>query len=88
MEEHDLDSCISNVVDEPTSNAGHINFKNNQDKAKSIIYLDFCDYSFEYLKGCFYTLTNLYEKKDLSQKRGLENKLLNLKMEKIVNFSS
>ena len=32
-------------------------------------------------KECFDTLTNLYEKKDLSQKRALKNKLHNLKMD-------
>ena len=33
-------------------------------------------------KECFDTLTNLYEKKALSQKRALENKCWNLNMEK------
>ena len=40
-------------------------------------------------KECFDTLANTYEKKDLSQKRALKNKLHNLNMEKgfFTNFS-
>ena len=37
LEEHDLDGYVSIVVEEPTSNAGCINFKKNQAKAKRII---------------------------------------------------
>ena len=33
-------------------------------------------------KECFDTLTNLYEKKDPTQKRDLKNKLRNMKMER------
>ena len=38
LEEHDLDSYVSTVVEEPTSNAGRINLKKSQAKAKHIIY--------------------------------------------------
>ena len=39
-------------------------------------------------KECLDTLTNLYEKKALSQKRVLNNKLQNLKMEKDETMAS
>ena len=38
--------------------------------------------------ACFDTLANLYEKKALSQKRALNNKLQNLKMEKDETMAS
>ena len=88
LEEHDLDGYVSNVVKDPTTNARWTTFKNNKAKSKWIIY----DLGKENLmpmiiplkteKECFNTLTNLYDKKDLSQKRELNNKLHNLKMEK------
>ena len=39
-------------------------------------------------KECFDTLTNLYEKKDPTQKRDLKNKLHNMKMEKDESIAS
>ena len=88
LEEHDLDGYVSNVVEEPTSNAGHTNYKRNQSKYKCIIY-DFVKDKlmsvftpFKTTKECFDILTNLYEKKTTSQKRELNKKLLSLKIEK------
>ena len=82
LEEHDLDGYVSIVVEEPTSNAGCINFKKNQAKSKWIIYdssikdnLMSVITSLKTTKDHFDTLTNLYEKKARSQKRDLKNKL-------------
>ena len=88
LEEHDLDSYVSTMVEEPTSNSRCINFKKNQAKAKRIIYDSVKDNLMSMIaplktaKKCFDTLTNLYEKKALSQKGALKNKIRNLKMEK------
>ena len=38
LEENDLDSYISNIVEAPKSNVGCIAFKKNQSRAKWIIY--------------------------------------------------
>ena len=83
-----MDGYISTVVEDPTSNAGCINFKKNQAKVKWIIYDSVKDnlmYVITLLnttKECFDTLTNLYENKAMSQKREFKKKLQNLKMEK------
>ena len=37
---------------------------------------------------CFYMLTNIYEKKALTQKRNLKNKLCNMKMERDETIAS
>ena len=82
------------VVEEPTTNVGWVNFKKNQVKDNKIIYdlvkdnLIFVIISLKTTNECFDTLTNLYEKKDLIQKRALKNKLWNLKMEKENNVAS
>ena len=34
LEQHELDTYASIAMEEPTSNAGYMNFKKNQDKAK------------------------------------------------------
>ena len=81
VEEHDLDGYVSNVVEEPNSNVGNTTFKKNQSKAKRIIYYSVKDHlmpvitSLNTAKECFDTLTNIYEKKDLSQKRELKYKI-------------
>jgi hypothetical protein len=81
FEEDDLDSFVTSVVEEPNSNAGRENFKKNQAKAKQIIFDSVKENIMPVIaplkttKGCFDTLTNLYEKKALSQKRVLKNRL-------------
>ena len=69
LEEYDLDSFVTSVVEEPTTNAGRTNFKKNQAKAKRIIFDSVKDNimlviaPLKTAKECFDTLTNLYEKK-------------------------
>ena len=81
LEEHELDGYISNLVEDPTTNAGHTNFKKSQAKSKRTIYDSMKDNlmltitPLKNTKEWFDTLTNLYEKKALSQKRELKNKL-------------
>ena len=38
LEEHDLDSFVTIVIEETTTNVGRINYKKNQSKEKRIIY--------------------------------------------------
>ena len=74
LEDHDRDSFVTTVIEEPTKITGRKNYKKNQSKENMIIY----DYVKENLmlvitplnktKHCFDTLTNLYEKKAPSQK--------------------
>lgn len=81
LEEHDLDGYVTNVVEEPSSNAGRTAFKKNQAKAKRIIFVSVKDHLMPVIvplktaKECFYRLVNLYEKKAPSQKRALKKKL-------------
>ena len=88
LEEHDLDSSVTYVIEEPTSNAGRTNYKKNQAKEKWIIYDSVKDNLMSVItplkteKEFFDTLTNLYEKKAPNQKRDLKNKLRSMKMEK------
>ena len=88
IEEHDLDSFVTSVIEEPTTNAGSTNFKMNQAKVKQIIYDSMKDNLMSVItplktaKECFDTLTNLYEKKDPTQNRALKNKLHSMKTEK------
>ena len=76
------------MVEEPTNNAARFNFKNNQAKAKSVIYDSMEDNLMSVIsplktaKECFETLTKLYDKNDPTQKWSLNNTLLNLKMER------
>lgn len=92
LEEHDLDHFVTNVVEEPTSNAGRTAFKKNQAKAKRIIFDFVKDGIMTILtplktaKECFDTLTNLYEKKVPNQKRVLQTKHKYIKMEKGETF--
>ena len=87
-EEHDLDGYISTMVEEPTSNVGHIKFKKNQSKSKLIIYdlvkdnLMSLFTPFKITNECFDSLINLYEKNSPSKNRALKKKIQNLKMEK------
>ena len=86
--EHDLDSFMTFMVEEPTTNVARINYNKNQPKSKRIIYDSMKDNLVSMItqlkktKECFETLTNLYEKKYLSQKRALKKRLCNLNMEK------
>ena len=69
LEEHDLDTFLTLVVEDPTTNGGWVNFKKNQAKEKRIIYESMKDNimlmitPMKTTKGFFYTLMNLYEKK-------------------------
>ena len=38
LEENDLDDIVSNVIEEPTSNAGRLAYKRKQGKARRVIY--------------------------------------------------
>ena len=94
VEVHDLDSFLSTMIEEPTTNAGRTNYKKNQAKTKRIIY-DFVKDNFisvitpfKTTKECFDIHTNLYEKKAPTQKRALKNKLRNMKLEKDETIAS
>ena len=88
LEEHDLDSFVTVVIEEPTTNVGRKNYKKNQVKAKQIIYDSVKDNLMSLItplkttKECFDTLMNLYENKAPTQKGDLNNKLYCMKMEK------
>ena len=75
LEEHDIDSFVTSVIEEPTTNTGKKIYKKNQAKAKRIIYDSMKDNLMPVItplktaKECFDTLMNLYEKKDPTQKR-------------------
>ena len=88
LEGNDLDSYVTLVIKEPSTNAWRVNFKKNQAKTKQIIYDSVKDNvmpvitSLKTAKECFDTLTNQYKNKAPSQNRELKNKLWSLKMEK------
>ena len=88
LEENDIDSFVTFVIEEPTTNVGRTNYKKNQAKEKWIIYDSVKDNlmlvitPLKTTKECFETLMNIYEKKAPTQKRALKNKLRNMKMEK------
>ena len=88
------DHHVTIVIEDPTTNAGTINYKKNQAKKKRIIY-DSVKYSLIWVitplnmrNECFETLTYLYEKKDHTQKRSLKNNLYNMNMERDDTISS
>ena len=72
MEENDLDSFVTSVIEETTINESRLNYNKNQAKAKRIIYDSMKDNLMSMVtplktsKECFETLMNLYEKKDPS----------------------
>ena len=78
LEEHDLDSFVTSVIEEPTTNARRKNYKKNQAKENQIIYDSVKDNLMSVItplkiaKECFDTLANLYEKKSPTQKRALK----------------
>ena len=95
LEDHDLDSFVTIVIEEPTTNAGITNCKKNQANENMIIY----DYVKDNLmsvitplkmtKEYFDRIKNLYEKNAPTQKRDLKNKLCNMNMERdetVVSF--
>ena len=88
LEENDLNDLVFNTIEESTSNAARIAFKKKQAKARRIIYDSVKETLMPTItplktaKECFDTLTNLYEKKALSQKRVLKKRLQTLKMNK------
>ena len=91
LEEHDLDSLVTTMVEEPTTNEGEINFKKNQAKAKHIIFDSVKDNLMSAIiplntaRECFDTLTNLSKKKALSQEEGrIQSKVVYNKEEKCV----
>ena len=94
LKEHDIDSFMNSVVEQPTTNAIRINCKKNQAKEKRIIYeyvkdnLMSMTTPFKTTKECFETLMNLYEKKAPTQNTDLKNKLHNLNMEKDETIAS
>ena len=94
LEEHDIDSFMNSMVEDPTTNTTRINCKKNESKTRRIIY-DFVKDNLTSVitplkttKECFETLTNLYEKKAPTQKRDLKNNLCNLNMEKDETMAS
>ena len=74
LEEHDLDSFVATVIEEPTTNAGRINYKKNQAKEKRIIYDSVKENLMSMItplkmtKECFETHRNIYGKKDPNKK--------------------
>lgn len=74
LEEHDLDHFVTNVIEEPTTNAGRAAFRRNQSKVKRIIYDSVMAVltPIKTRKEYFDTLTNLYEIKAPNQKRVLK----------------
>ena len=72
------------VIEEPTTNTGRNNYKNNKAKEKRIIYesvkenLMFVITPLKLENECFYTLMNMYERKQPTQNRALKNKLCNI----------
>lgn len=88
LKEYDLDSFVTSVVEEPTTNAGRSVFKKNQAKAKRIIFDSVKDNIMTVLtplktaKECFDSLANMYETKAPNQKGVLKKQLQTLKMEK------
>ena len=88
IEQNDLDSFVTIVIKEPTTNERRKNYNNNKAKEKRIIYDSVKDNIMSVVtplkksKECFDTLMNLYEKKAPTQKRDLENKLRNMNMER------
>ena len=75
LEEHDLNSFVTTVIEDPTTNAGRINYKRNQEKEKRIIYDSMKDNLMSVItplkmtKECFDTLTNLLAPKNLFELR-------------------
>jgi hypothetical protein len=88
LQEHDLEQCVTTVVEEPMNNVGIMAFRKSQEKAKRIIFDLFKDSIMPTMtllmtaKDCMDTLVNLYEKHAPSQKRKIKHKLKYLKMEK------
>ena len=76
------------MIEEPATNAGRTNYKKNQEKEKRIMYDSVKDNLMSVITPLktttefFDTLTNLYEKKDPTQRRDFKNKLCNMNMEK------
>ena len=88
LEEHDLDSFVTTMIEEPITNARTTNYNKNQENAKRIIY-DFMKDNLMLVitplkmeKECFDTLTDIYENKAPTQKRALKNKLCKMTMER------
>ena len=94
LEEHDLDSFVTTVIEEPTTNARRTNYKKNQANSKRIIYDSMKDNLMSVItslimaKECFDTLTNLYEKKAPNKKRDLKKKFHNMNMERDETIAS
>ena len=94
LKEHDLDSFVTIVIEEPNTIARRTNYKNNQLKAKRIIYDSVKDNLMSLFtplktkKEYFDTLTNLIEKTAPTQNRDLKNKLRNMKMERSETIAS
>ena len=73
LEENDIDHYVTNMVEEPSSNAGRTAYKKNQAKARRIVYdslkenLMLVITPLKIAKECFDTLVKLYETKTPSQ---------------------
>ena len=69
LEENDIDSFVTYVIKEATTNAGRKNYKKNQEKSNMDIFESVKDNLMSVItplkmeKECFKTLTNIYEKK-------------------------
>ena len=94
LEEHDLDSFVTTMIEEIIANAGRINYMKKQEKSKRVIYDSMKDIFMSVItplkttKECFETLKNLYEKKDPTKNRALKNNLRNMKMERDETITS
>ena len=75
LEEHNLDGYVSKMEGEPTANELKTNFKNNQAKAKHIMFHSVKDNLMSMIiqpktaRECLDTLTNIFKEKSLSHPR-------------------
>ena len=83
LNEHNLDSFVTTVIEAHTTNVGRTNYKKNQAKANRIIYdsvkenLMLVITPLRIAKECFDTLINIYEKKDPTRHAGRKNYKMN-----------
>lgn len=88
MEENNLDDYVAMAIPEPTDDNGKEAYKKNQAKEKRILFDSMKDHLITIItqlktaKECYDSLTSLFETKNPSQKRALQNKLDDIEMMK------
>ena len=86
IEEHDLDSFVTTMIEETTTNVGRTNYNKNQAKENRIIYDSVKDNLMSMItplkttKEFFDTQPNLYDNEALTQNRSLNKKFRNMNM--------